>query len=63
MKIQNMSAASYQLAQIRQHQQTAKKSISPLTKAAEAEKAASIAIDIVEYLMLEIQSLKGAHHG
>ncbi|WP_425628531.1 hypothetical protein [Vibrio neptunius] len=51
MEITSMGEALEALSAIRQHQQTAAKSISPLTKAAEAEKASARAIDIIEYLI------------
>lgn len=51
MTIKTKSEALKALSQIRAHQQVASKSISPLTKAAEAEKAVTIAVDIIEFLI------------
>ncbi|NAW57770.1 MULTISPECIES: hypothetical protein [unclassified Vibrio] len=51
MNISNKSQALEALATIRNHQANAERSISPLTKAAEAQKASSVAIDIIEYLI------------
>lgn len=51
MKITSRPEAFQALERIRQHQHKAGQSISPLTKAAEAEKAANLAIDIIEFLI------------
>lgn len=51
MKIETTSQALESLAQIRAHQKKAGESISPLTKAAEAEKAVNAAINIIEFLI------------
>ncbi len=51
MTIKTKSEALKALSQIRVHQQVASKSISPLTKAAEAEKAVTIAVDLIEFLI------------
>ncbi|MCE7642031.1 hypothetical protein [Vibrio fluvialis] len=51
MTITTKQAALQALTRIRQHQRTAAKSFSPLTKAAEAEKAVEEAVNIIEYLI------------
>lgn len=51
MKIESTSQALEALATIRAHQKKAGDSISPLTKAAEAEKAVNVAINIIEFLI------------
>lgn len=51
MKVTNRPEAFKALERIREHQEKAVKSISPLTKACEAQKAADIAIDLIEYLI------------
>ncbi|ELE8117808.1 hypothetical protein RB980_000392 [Vibrio fluvialis] len=51
MTITTKEAALQALARIRSHQHKAAKSISPLTKAAEAEQAVTEAVNIIEYLI------------
>lgn len=51
MKVNSKPEAFKALERIREHQHKANNSISPLTKAAEAQKAADVAIDLIEYLI------------
>lgn len=51
MTIKTKPEALKALSQIRFHQEVASNSISPFTKAAEAEKAVTIAIDLIEFLI------------
>jgi hypothetical protein len=63
MTVKNHAAALAALSTIRECQARADKSFSPLTKADEAQKAAIIAIHLVEFLLGEVQELKGALNG
>ncbi len=51
MTIKTKSEALKALSQIRARIDAASKSFSPLTKAAEAEKALPIAVDLIEFLI------------